>query len=88
MREYAGIVTGTVAAMIAFDVIWNLTTKPVEDCIALSLFIGLAVAIAFIALAGMVPGKKHRSKRIRQARFVKLENGLSVMIQRSPGRTA
>lgn len=83
MRGYSGIATGTVAAMIAFDVIWNLTTKPVEDCLALSFFIGLGVAIAFVALTDMVSKRQHRSREVRQARFVETESGLSVMIQRS-----
>ena len=87
MRWYAGIATGTVAAMIAFDAIWNLTTKPVEDCLALSFFIGLAVALGFILLAGLFSEKKHRPRNVRQARFVKTESGLSVMIQKS-GRRA
>ena len=86
MREYAGIVTGTVAAMIAFDVIWNLTTRPVEDCLALSFFVGLGVTLGFIALTEMVSKRQHRSRRVRQTRFIETESGLSVMLQRSSGR--
>ena len=86
MREYAGIVTGCIASMIAFDAIWNLTTKPVEDCLALSFFIGLAVALGFIALTEMVSKRQHRSRKVHQTRFIETESGLSVMLQRSSGR--
>lgn len=88
MRGYAGMATGTVAAMISFDVIWNLTTKPVEDCLVLSFFIGLAVAIAFVALTEMVIERQHRSRKVHQTRFIETESGLSVMVQRSSGRRA
>lgn len=88
MRGYAGVITGAASSMIAFDVIWNLTTKPVEDCLALSFFIGLGVTLGFIALTDMVSKRQHRSREVRQARFVETESGLSVMIQKSGRRSA
>lgn len=88
MREYAGIVTGCIASMIAFDAIWNLTTKPVEDCLALSFFVGLGVTLGFVALTDMVSRRQHRSRNVKQARFVETESGLSVMIQKSGRRSA
>ena len=79
MRGYAGIITGVAAAMISFDAIWNLTAEPIENVIAWSFFIGLAVATAFIFLAEKLPDARKRKKR---SAFIE-EDGLSVMIQRS-----
>ena len=79
MKEYAGIITGAAASMISFDVIWNLTLEPIENVIAWSFFIGLAVAIAFILLAEKLP---EAGKPKRHSAFIE-EDGLSVMIQRS-----
>lgn len=79
MRGYAGIITGVAAAMISFDAIWNLTAEPIENVIAWSFFIGLAVAAAFIFLAEKLPDARKRKKR---SAFIE-EDGLSVMIQRS-----
>lgn len=79
MKSYAGIITGTAAAMISFDAIWNLTMLPIENVIAWSFFIGLAVAAAFIFLAEKLPDARKRKKR---SAFIE-EDGLSVMIQRS-----
>lgn len=83
MRGYAAILTGTVSAMIGFDVCWNLTEKPLEWCLAVSFFVGLFVAIGFIALTDVIAGQKPAKKRKPEwtAEFVDLENGLSVMIQ-------
>ena len=83
MRGYAAILTGTVASMIGFDVCWNLTEKPIEWCIAMSFFIGLFVVIGFIALTDVIADQKpvKKSKPERTAKFVRMENGLDVMIQ-------
>lgn len=84
MRGYAAIVTGAIASMISFDVAWNLTEKPIEFCLAMSFFVGLLVAIAFIALTDVIADQKKpvkKRKPERTAKFVRMENGLSVMIQ-------
>ena len=84
VRGYAAILTGTVASMIGFDVCWNVTQKPLEWCLATSFFVGLFVAIGFIALTDVIADQKKpvkKSKPERTAKFVDLENGLSVMIQ-------
>ena len=65
--------------MISFDAIWNLTAEPIENVIAWSFFIGLAVALAFIFV--MEKLAEARKPRKRSA-FIE-EDGLSVMIQRS-----
>ena len=65
--------------MISFDVIWNLTLEPIENVIAWSFFIGLAVALAFIFAMDKLPKTRKREKR---SAFIE-EDGLSVMIQRS-----
>ena len=65
--------------MISSDVIWNLTLEPIENVIAWSFFIGLAVATAFIFATDMLPRAKKPEKR---SAFIE-EDGLSVMIQRS-----
>lgn len=85
MKGYAGIMTGTVSAMVCTDALWNMTKMPIEDVVAWSVFIGFGIAWAFIALTGIF--EKRKEKPVRQAEFVQLENGLSVMIQRS-GRSA
>ena len=85
MREYAGILTGTVATMVASDVLWNTTTKPIEDVVFMSLLIGVAVGICFMALTEMFGRPKSdpvKEKRSR-SKFITLENGLSVLVQRS-----
>ena len=79
MKEYAGIITGAAASMISFDAIWNLTLEPIENVIAWSFFIGLAVALAFILAADKLPKARKPEKR---SAFIE-EDGLSVMIQRS-----
>ena len=84
MRGYAAILTGTVASMIGFDVCWNVTEKSLEWCLATSFFIGLFVVIAFIAMTDVIADQKKPvkdSKPERTAKFVDMENGLSVMIQ-------
>lgn len=68
--------------MISFDVIWNLTLEPIENVIAWSFFIGLAVALAFILAADKLPKARKPKKRTS---FVE-EGGLSVMVQRSSRR--
>ena len=65
--------------MISFDAIWNLTAEPIENVIAWSFFIGLAVAIVFILALDKLPKAKEPEKR---SMFIE-EDGLSVMIQRS-----
>lgn len=65
--------------MISFDAIWNLTAEPIENVIAWSFFIGLAVAVAFVFLAEKLP-KAGKPKRM--SAFIE-EDGLSVMVQRS-----
>lgn len=65
--------------MISFDAIWNLTAEPIENVIAWSFFIGLAVALAFVFLAEKLP-KAGKPKRM--SAFIE-EDGLSVMVQRS-----
>ena len=65
--------------MISFDAIWNLTAEPIENVIAWSFFIGLAVAVVFIFLAEVLP-KAGKPKRM--SAFIE-EDGLSVMVQRS-----
>lgn len=65
--------------MISFDAIWNLTAEPIENVIAWSFFIGLAVTAAFIFLAEKLPDARKRKKR---SAFIE-EGGLSVMIQSS-----
>ena len=79
MKEYAGIITGAAASMISFDVIWNYTMEPIENVIAWSFFIGLAVAIVFILALDKLPKTRRPGKR---SAFIE-EDGLSVMIQRS-----
>lgn len=79
MKGYAGIITGTVAAIISSDVIWNLTQEPIENVLAWSFFIGLAVTAAFILALDKLPKAK---KPKRRCIFIE-EDGLSVMIQRS-----
>lgn len=79
MRGYAGIITGVAAAMISFDVAWNTTQMALENCLAWSFFIGLAVALAFIFAMDKLPKTRKREKR---SAFIE-EDGLSVMIQRS-----
>ena len=79
MKEYAGIITGAAASMISFDAIWNLTAEPIENVIAWSFFIGLAVALAFIFAMDKLPKTRKREKR---SAFIQ-EDGLSVMVQRS-----
>ena len=79
MKGYAGIITGTVAAIISSDVIWNLTQEPIESVLAWSFFIGLAVALAFIYAVDKLPKTQKPEKR---SAFIE-EDGLSVMIQRS-----
>ena len=79
MKEYAGIITGAAASMISFDAIWNLTAEPIENVIAWSFFIGLAVAAVFVFLAEKLP-KAGKPKRM--SAFIE-EDGLSVMVQRS-----
>ena len=79
MKEYAGIITGAAASMISFDAIWNLTAEPVENVLAWSFFIGLAVALAFSFAADKLPKARKPGKR---SAFIE-EDGLSVMIQRS-----
>ena len=65
--------------MISFDAIWNLTAEPIENVIAWSFFIGLAVALAFIfAMEKLAEARKPR----KRSAFIE-EDGLSVMIQRS-----
>lgn len=65
--------------MISFDVIWNLTTEPIENVLAWSFFIGLAVVLAFIfAMEKLAEARKPR----KRSAFIE-EDGLSVMIQRS-----
>lgn len=84
MRGYAAILTGTISAMIGFDICWNLTERPLEWCLAASFFVGLFVAIGFIALTDVIADQKKpvkKSKPERTAEFVQMENGLSVMIQ-------
>ena len=88
MREYAAIATGTVATMISSDILWNTTSKPIEGVVFMALLIGLLVAIGFIALTEMFEGQKKvpvKKKRSR-SQFVTLENGLSVLVQRSSKR--
>ena len=65
--------------MISFDVIWNYTMEPIENVIAWSFFIGLAIAIVFILALDKLPKAK---KPKRRCIFIE-EDGLSVMIQRS-----
>lgn len=79
MRGYAGIITGVAAAMISFDVAWNTTQMALENCLAWSFFIGLAIALAFVFLAEKLP-KAGKPKRM--SAFIE-EDGLSVMVQRS-----
>lgn len=84
MRGYAAILTGTISAMIGFDVCWNLTEKPLEWCLATSFFVGLFVVIGFVALTDVIADQKKpvkKSKPERTAEFVRMENGLDVMIQ-------
>lgn len=65
--------------MISFDAIWNLTLEPVENVLAWSFFIGLAVALVLIfAMEKLAEARKPR----KRSEFVE-EDGLSVMIQRS-----
>ena len=79
MRGYAGIITGVAAAMISFDVAWNTTQMALENCLAWSFFIGLAVALAFIfTMEKLAEARKPR----KRSAFIE-EDGLSVMIQRS-----
>ena len=65
--------------MISFDAIWNLTLEPIENVIAWSFFIGLAVALAFIFAMDKLAEARKPKKRTA---FVE-EDGLSVMVQRS-----
>ena len=65
--------------MISFDAIWNLTAEPIENVIAWSFFIGLAVALAFIFAMEKLAEARKPGKR---SAFIE-EDGLSVMIQRS-----
>ena len=65
--------------MISFDAIWNLTAEPIENVIAWSFFIGLAVALAFIFAMDKLPKARKPEKR---SAFIE-EDGLSVMVQRS-----
>lgn len=65
--------------MISFDAIWNLTAEPIENVIAWSFFIGLAVALVFILAADKLAEARKPKKRTA---FIE-EGGLSVMIQRS-----
>lgn len=65
--------------MISFDAIWNLTAEPIENVIAWSFFIGLAVALAFILTMDKLAEARKPRKR---SAFIE-EDGLSVMIQRS-----
>ena len=79
MRGYAGIITGVAAAMISFDVAWNTTQMALENCLAWSFFIGLAISLAFIfAMEKLAEARKPR----KRSAFIE-EDGLSVMIQRS-----
>ena len=65
--------------MISFDAIWNLTQEPVENVLAWSFFIGLAVALVFIfAMEKLAEARKPK----KRSAFIE-EDGLSVMIQRS-----
>ena len=65
--------------MISFDAIWNLTAEPVENVLAWSFFIGLAVALVFIfAMEKLAEARKPR----KRSAFIE-EDGLSVMVQRS-----
>ena len=68
--------------MISFDAIWNLTAEPIENVIAWSFFIGLAVALAFIFTMDKLAEARKPKKRTA---FVE-EGGLSVMVQRSSRR--
>lgn len=79
MRGYAGIITGVAAAMISFDVAWNTTQMALENCLAWSFFIGLAVALAFIFAMEKLAEARKPEKR---SAFIE-EDGLSVMVQRS-----
>lgn len=65
--------------MISSDAIWNLTAEPIENVIAWSFFIGLAVALAFIFVMDKLAEARKPKKRTT---FVE-EGGLSVMVQRS-----
>lgn len=65
--------------MISFDAIWNLTLEPIENVLAWSFFIGLAVALAFIFAMDKLPKARKPEKR---SAFIE-EDGLSVMVQRS-----
>ena len=65
--------------MISFDVIWNYTMEPIENVIAWSFFIGLAVAIVFILALDKLP----KAKKPERRSMIIEEDGLSVMIQRS-----
>lgn len=85
MKGYAGIMTGTVSAMICTDVLWNMTKMPIEDVVAWAMFIGIGVAWAFVALTGIFERKKEKPVK-KHAEFVSMDNGLSVMIQRSGRR--
>lgn len=68
--------------MISFDVIWNLTTEPIENVLAWSFFIGLAVTLVFILTMDKLAETRKPKKRTA---FVE-EGGLSVMVQRSSRR--
>lgn len=88
MREYASILTGTVATMISSDILWNTTAKPIEDVVFMALLIGVAVGIGFMTLTEMFGKPKSdpvKEKRSR-SKFVTLDNGLSVLVQRSSRR--
>ena len=82
MKGYAGIITGAAVSMISFDMIWNLTTEPIENVLAWSFFIGLAVVLAFIFAMDKLAEARKPKKRTA---FVE-EGGLSVMVQRSSRR--
>lgn len=81
-RGHMAVAISVITGILAFDWIWNASKMMVEDVMATSLFLALAAGLGFLFWTFYEEERAER-KEEETSRFVQLDNGLNVMIQRS-----
>lgn len=76
IKKYAGIVTAVMTGSFVFDLLWVATKMMVQDVLFLSMISSVAVGLLFCYLTD-------EKEKEETSRFVTMENGLNVLIQKS-----
>ena len=81
LKGYAILLTSLMAAMLGFDAAWTFTKMEVQDCLAISLFLAIGVAVGFMFLVDYLE-KEPEEEPERKSMFVDMD-GLNVLVQQS-----